>query len=218
MGSGASQEKQFSSKSALFSLSANRGQTDDGVFTEIYPVWCIAVTSNGKQLASAAADAVITLWCLITYDPLVALQGHGDTVWDIKYSPDDKFLASASADGTVRLWEVETGYPYALLRGHTNWVWSLAFSPDSTRFVTAGSDCKILCWEIGHNLPVCAFQAHMKSIHAVCFSPKDFNRVVAGSADGTLSVWDLEMSSLHCRMEGHIGTVMAVDVAPGTTT
>ena len=38
---------------------ADASQTN---FAEIYPVWSIAITSNGKQLAAATADAVINLW------------------------------------------------------------------------------------------------------------------------------------------------------------
>ena len=47
----------------------------------------MAERSNGKQLAAATADAVINLWCLLTYQPLVALQGHGDTVWGVESPP-----------------------------------------------------------------------------------------------------------------------------------
>jgi len=57
-------------------------------------------------------------------------------------------------------------------------------------------------------------QAHMKSVHSVQFSPKDPSRVLAGSADGTVSVWDVDRLELLYRMEGHIGSVFCVQFCP----
>jgi len=149
MGSAAS-KKGFT---LLFSLSTNRVDPERTKYSEIYPVWSIAITKNGKQLAAATAENKIHLWCLVTFQILISLTGHGDSVWHVEYSPDCRYLASASADGTIRMWEVDTGYPLSIMRGHANWVWSLAFSHDSQRsppaartpgssFGTSGTRCR----------------------------------------------------------------------------
>jgi WD40 repeat protein len=130
-----------------FHLTNNEAAEEAECFQQIFPVWCITVTRNMKQLASATGNHKINLWCLMTNTLLISLTGHADTIWRIAYSPDDCLLASASADGTVRLWEVETGLLVSILpRCHANWVWTLAWSPDGNKLATGGSDTRILVW------------------------------------------------------------------------
>lgn len=117
-------------------------------YLEVYPVWSLAVTKNGKQLAAATSDNKINLWCLTTFNLLIALTGHAETVWQLAYSPDDSLLASCSADGNVKFWEANSGR-CALTQPHrANWVWSLAWSPDGERLATGGSDGRIMVWNV----------------------------------------------------------------------
>ena len=44
----------------------NRMDEDRTVYEKLYPVWCIAINPNGKQLAAATSDNKINLWCLLT--------------------------------------------------------------------------------------------------------------------------------------------------------
>lgn len=144
MGSGASKYEW----PRMYHITSNVVDPMGGTYTQIFPVWALAVTSNQRQLATATSDHRINLWCLVTQQLLIPLMGHADTIWCIAYSPDDVLLASASADGTVRLWEVNTGLPVMTLpRNHANWVWSLAWSPDGSRLATGGSDARILIWD-----------------------------------------------------------------------
>eukprot|EP00746_Dinoflagellata_sp_MGD_P167724 gnl/MRDRNA2_/MRDRNA2_98582_c0_seq1.p1 gnl/MRDRNA2_/MRDRNA2_98582_c0~~gnl/MRDRNA2_/MRDRNA2_98582_c0_seq1.p1 ORF type:complete len:545 (-),score=78.16 gnl/MRDRNA2_/MRDRNA2_98582_c0_seq1:16-1650(-) len=154
MGSGLSSKKGFT---LLFSLSSNRSDQDEqGTLTQVHPVWSMAVAQNGKQLAAATADHQIHLWCLVTYQILISLRGHGDTVWQVTYSPDNRLLASASADGTIRIWEVDTGFPMGVLpRTDANWIWCLSFSPDSMTLVSGGADTRMTLWDVRAALDSC---------------------------------------------------------------
>lgn len=144
MGGGASKK----TWNRLFHISSNVPDTSGMTYSQIFPVWAIAVTKNQRQLATATSDNRINLWCLVTHQLLAPLTGHADTVWKLSYSPDDALLASTSADGTVRLWEVSTGLPVMVLpRSHANWVWTIAWSPDGSRLATGGSDARILVWD-----------------------------------------------------------------------
>ncbi len=101
-------QKQFPQ---FLNLTTSEVSADKSQYRKLYPCWALAINPNGKQLASATSDNKIHLWCLITYQLLISLAGHGDTVWSVQYSPDCEVLASASSDGTIRLWEVDTGFP-----------------------------------------------------------------------------------------------------------
>lgn len=181
---------------------------------EVHPVWSITLSRSGQRLASATGDNLIHLWCFMTWEILVSLRGHTDTIWFLEYAPNDRVLASASSDNTIRLWEPEAGVPISILRGHTHWVLSLAFSSDSSRLISAGADSKLLLWDVWNTAPIATWQAHEKSIHSVVFYPGDSERVVSCSADGTVAFWWSQTGELRGRAQGHEGSVLCAAVCP----
>ena len=70
----------------------------------------LAVSPDGRTLASASWDRSIRLWSLEDYSVRV-LSGHEAPVNDVAFlaEGDGSTLYSASADGTVRTWDTESG-------------------------------------------------------------------------------------------------------------
>lgn len=100
----------------------------------------IAVSLDGKTLASASADRTIKLWNLDTQKPIATLSGHSDWVNSVAFSSDGKTLASASRDRTIKLWNLYTQKPIVTLTGHSNSVQGVAFSPDGKTLASASRD------------------------------------------------------------------------------
>eukprot|EP00397_Hematodinium_sp_SG-2012_P022897 GEMP01023756.1.p1 GENE.GEMP01023756.1~~GEMP01023756.1.p1 ORF type:complete len:446 (+),score=63.50 GEMP01023756.1:67-1404(+) len=223
MGAAASMGDSQNEFQLVFSLSTNRSDTVEQVYSEIYPVWCIDISQNGKQLAAASADQRIHLWCLVTYTILISLTGHGDTVWFVKYSPDNRYLVSGSADGTIRIWQVSTGLPVSILRAHANWVWAVAFTPDGQYFASGGADSRLFLWDIVNPIPLLGMQAHQKSITDLAFSDRDPRKLLTVSSDSLVGVWKVDWGDgsegsarlkLMAKLEGHLGSINACAVCP----
>jgi WD40 repeat protein/tRNA A-37 threonylcarbamoyl transferase component Bud32 len=128
-------------------------------------VWSVAISPDGKWLASSSDDGEILLWdpekgpaslrkpkgkglpLKQGQVPLV-LKGHTKPVRSLAFSPDSKRLASGSSDGTVRLWNLDKGMEPLVLKGHNGWVITVAFSPDGKRLAIAAADHTARIWDL----------------------------------------------------------------------
>src|SRR6516165_1809091 len=54
----------------------------------------VAVTRDGKTLASGSYDTTIKLWDLATGKEIASLRGHTAAVYSVAFAPDGKTLAS----------------------------------------------------------------------------------------------------------------------------
>jgi WD40 repeat protein len=110
----------------------------------------LAVSSDGKILATAADDEIVRLWDIESGKEVAALAGHEGPVYSVEFSPDGKTLASGGYDYTMKLWEVASRKEIATLKGHGGAVRSIAFSPDGRRIATGGEDKTVRLWSAGN--------------------------------------------------------------------
>jgi WD40 repeat protein len=68
----------------------------------------VAISPDGRILASSGGDKVIRLWDVASGQPLRVIHGHTDWVLTVAFSPDGSLLASAGAEKTIRLWHVRS--------------------------------------------------------------------------------------------------------------
>jgi WD40 repeat protein len=154
----------------------------------------MALSPDGRQLASACYDGTLQIWDAQTRDKLHDLEpqmngvGRAVLVRGIAYSPDSSYLAVARHDGIVRVW-ARDGHPLYTLEGHQGPAWQVAFSPDNKTLASCGSDKTVRLWDMSSGTAVRVFSEHPAAVKGVALR-SDGRSVVAACEDGTVKVWD----------------------------
>ncbi|MDB9531826.1 serine/threonine protein kinase, partial [Nodularia spumigena CS-1038] len=68
----------------------------------------VAISPDGRTLASGSGSNTIELWNLQTQQQIATFTGHSRTlggVSSVAFSPDGRTLASGSWDRTIKLWQ-----------------------------------------------------------------------------------------------------------------
>jgi WD40 repeat protein len=175
-------------------------------------VLAVAISPDGKVLASASEDQTIKLWDLTTARLQRTLSGHSGHVRSVAFSPDGKLLASAGHDRTVKLWEVATGAERRTLTGHTDRL-RVAFSPDGQILASAGADGTVTMWDAATGRAIRTFRAHQGVAWGIAFSP-DGKALASAGDDATVRLWDLATGWELGSLQGHQGVVRSVAFHP----
>lgn len=112
------------------------------------PAVSIALSPDGKTLATGSADGSVVFWDVHNHRQLNCPSGG---FWDkdqapVAFSPDGKLLASGNRDDNIYLWDVETRQK----RGEISIsgpVTTLAFSPDG-RLLSDGEEGEVWFWDV----------------------------------------------------------------------
>jgi len=70
----------------------------------------LAISPDGRILASGSMDRTVRLWRLPDGAPLNILKGHSSPVYSLAFSPDGQTMASGCNDNVVRLWSLNPFY------------------------------------------------------------------------------------------------------------
>ncbi|KAJ3122877.1 hypothetical protein HK098_002416 [Nowakowskiella sp. JEL0407] len=155
-------------------------------------VRAVAISPNGKLIASCSEDEFIKIWSKETGEELRILSGHASHIRAVSFSSDGQFLVSGSNDKTVKLWSVEAGEEVMTLNGHTSYVTSVQFSTDGEYIVSGSNDQTAKLWSVTTGKELNTFKGHSNSVTSVAIAnTEDRNErvIVSGSKDGTIKIW-----------------------------
>lgn len=109
-------------------------------------IWAVAISPDGKIIASGGSDQPINLWDADTGKLLRTLTEHAGSVYSVAFSPDGKTFASGGDDHKIRIWEFQTGKLLETLE-HLGPVQSIGFSPDGQTLVSGSADATVKIWQ-----------------------------------------------------------------------
>ena len=72
-------------------------------------VRAVAVSPDGKTLASCGNDNAVKLWNAADGKPIRTLEGHASHVYNVAFHPNGSRLASQELKGIVKDWDLKTG-------------------------------------------------------------------------------------------------------------
>jgi WD40 repeat protein len=71
------------------------------------PVQALAISSDGRRLASGDSTGILKLWDTETGSELLSMDAHVNGVSAIAVHPSGRQMASVGGDAVVRIWRTE---------------------------------------------------------------------------------------------------------------
>lgn len=210
------------------------------------PVYYVAYSPDGKQIASAGGDKTVRIWDAGTGDELLALT-HPAAVGRVLFSPDGAHLVTGAADGRVRLWDLASSRELLTITAAQDpiapdpRVVFIALSPDGKLLATVAlGEGELKFWdpESGAELFTISDPDWLEVAPAVdlvprsvAFSPDGMQLVVNlisnGARLGRIEIWDIAARQKLQTLEGRYdlccpmvfnpdGTRIVAPIGPGS--
>lgn len=130
----------------------------------------VAISADGRWLASGSYDKTIKLWSLPSGDLARTLTGHKEVVGRLAFSPDGRLLASSSDDKTIAVWTVDDGKQAASLGNRGQWVRDIQFSPDG-RLLASEAPSELHTWSMPDGKLVATVPSGSMRLERAAFTP-----------------------------------------------
>ncbi|MET8145868.1 AAA family ATPase [Sphaerisporangium sp. NPDC005288] len=144
-------------------------------------VEAVAVSRDGRMLATASRDSLIRLWDLSTHRPIGRpLALHAGPVTAVAFGADGRTVVSAGEDRTVQVWDLERGRRAAPIT--VPGTGPIVLGPDGARFFTGTQ-----LWDLGLRRPL-GPPLEVEASGAV-FGP-DGRMMATSDSEGGVRIWD----------------------------
>jgi len=177
-------------------------------------VQSMALSPNGKTIASGGDNGKVRLWDVETRKVILKWTGHTEVVYALCWSADGKRVASGSWDGTARVWDVKRGKNVLTIRTEYHWVWAVIYSPDSSKLATGGDEedaVKIWDAKTGEHLKTLNHHDY-DMVRSLAWTPDGKKLVISGSY-GPIRIFDTATWQQIAILEGHTRQVSAISLS-----
>jgi hypothetical protein len=180
-------------------------------------VLCLALSADGKQLASGGCDRLVHVWDLSAgykaAKVLPAIENHADWVFGVAFTPDGKRLVTGSRDKTAKVWDIAARESVVTFQSQQS-VYGVAVSTDGKVGFSAGEDNVVRAWTIASEAKqVRESGGHGGGIFKLFRHPKK-PLLMTCSADHTVRTWNADNGGAVKALSGHKDYVYAIALSP----
>jgi WD40 repeat protein len=207
----------LASHQAITMLDQSTGVVKLAFVAESINIMSMAMSPDGKYLASGGFHGVVSIWNAETGKLVLSWKAHDQLITRLVFSPDGRKLVSAGADRTVRVWNFLAGIPFATptttpdedVRPENYYiVCGLAFSPDGKYLASCYESPRVVkIWELRTGKQAHAVLGFPGDVTAVAHHPGGRYVAAAWASDhgrGGICVCDVSTGQEVLRLPGHV--------------
>jgi WD40 repeat protein len=182
-------------------------------------VLSLALSADGKKLASGGCDRVVNVWDLTggwqNAKLEQSIENHADWVFGVTFSPDGKHLITCSRDKTAKVWDLAAKESVLTFPDHQNGVYAVAVKADGKVGYSVGEDAQLRSWNAAGEQAGKQIRnaGHGKAALKVLVTSKH-PQVITCGADQAVRVWNPDNFRAEKTLNGHTDYVYALALSP----
>lgn len=192
--------------------------------------WNVAISPDGRTLASGSPDNTIKVRDAITGREVHTLRGHLRPVAWVEFSRDGNWIISAGGSidengaGEIKIWDPKTGKQRLSIDGLKSNVYQVVFSPDGQQIASVSGDVyapgEVTIWNATTGKLVRTWRGDSALVWCVAYSPEGSRLATAAlrrpgdRRPVDVKVWEAATGRQLLTLSGHTTSVGRVAFSP----
>ncbi len=181
-------------------------------------VWTLALSKDGKNLASGSLDGTVRLWDVDLRIERFPIMGHTGSIKALAWTADNRIRACGTGlDGILRFWDAGTGGQLSTILEHAGLTEAVTFSRDGGILASGGDDASpILLSDVSqllNNNSSRTLEGNRDGITALALSSTS-QTLASGGKDAKIHLLDVETRSKITTLIGATSTITALTFSP----